>query len=556
MKKMFSLFKILFNSWYGISSFRDKAKRKKTEILKLAGMITVIVIALAPILIGYIAFMIMFYNAFVMMGQPGVIITMGTVASSLVVLLFGFLFIISTFYFTKDTEHLVSLPLAPSAILGAKFGVVLSTEYITELPIVLPPIIIYGIKSGAGLLYYIYSVIGILTVPVIPLCLTSIIAVVIMRFINIGRKKDLFSIIGGIVGIFLILAIEVVLQRTAISGDPQAIIKVLFAQNGLVNTIAREFPPARWISLSLINYNSFEGLLNMLIFLGVTAAFIVSFGFLGQKLFLGGYLGFHEVEAKRKSIDEEHLSEEITARSKTWAIFWREFKILNRVPIFFMNCTLVVFLVPVIFLIMPLMGGSEMSKALAPLINGSHGIYLATLAAAGIGIFTSATNMTAPTSISREGAEFFVSKYIPVSPREQILGKYLHAVIIDLSGDILTVIVIWLILKLSLPNLFIILVITSLAAAPITAIALIIDLFKPYLNWDNPTKAVKQNINGVASMLFNALWNIGLLFAAGKLINNSGLAYAIIAVIYIVLGIVTYKALMKYANARYTTLEG
>lgn len=556
MKKLLSLFKVLFNSWYGISAFKAKASKRKTEILKVLGLSVIIVISFAPILAGYIAFLISFYNTFVMMGQPGVIITMGVVASSLVVLLFGFLFVISTFYFSRDTEHLVSLPLNPSTILGAKFGVILSTEYITEFPLVLPPVIIYGIKSGAGLLYYIYSVIGVLTVPIIPLCLTSIIAVVIMRFINIGKKKDLFSIIGGIIGMFLILGVQLFIQRTAVSGNTEMIARALFSKDGLINTIARDFPPSKWISLALINYNSFEGFLNLLIFLVVTFIFIVSFEYMGEKLFLGGFLGFHEVEAKRKKIDEKHLSSEITVRSKVWAIFWREFKIMNRVPIFFMNCVFVVFLVPIIFIIMPIMGGNGSSKAFALLVNGQGGVYIATLAAIGIGIFTSVANMTAPTSISREGSEFFVSKYIPVSPREQILGKYFHAIAIALAGDIITVFAIWFILKLSFVNLIVILLATGFAAAPITAIALSIDLFKPYLNWDNPTKAVKQNINGIAAMLFNALWNAALLIAAGSLIKNTVVSYMVVIGVYALLGIVTYKVLIAYANKRYAELEG
>lgn len=556
MKKLASLFKILFNSWYGISSFKDRASKNKAEILKFIGLTAVIIISIAPILAGYIAFMINFYNTFVMMGQPGVIITMGIVASSLVVLLFGFLFVISTFYFTKDMEHLISLPLNPSTILGAKFGVILSTEYITEFPIVLPPVIIYGIKSGAGLLYYIYCAIGLLAIPVIPLCLTSIIAVVIMRFTNIGRKKDLFSIIGGIIGVFLILGLELLLQRTAVSGNTEMITRVLFSNNGLINTLARDFPPSKWISLALINYNSFEGFLNLLIFLAVSVIFVVLFGFMGEKLFLSGFLGSHEVEAQRKKVDEKHLSEEITARSKVWAIFWREFKIMNRVPIFFMNCVFVVFLVPIIFIIMPIMGGDEMSREFALLLHAPNGVYIATLAAIGLGIFTSVANMTAPTSISREGSEFFVSKYIPVSPKEQILGKYFHAIAIALSGDILTVIAIWFILKLSFANLVLILIVSGLAAAPITAISLSIDLFKPYLNWDNPTKAVKQNINGIAAMLLNTLWNAGLLFAAGNFIKNPAVSYSVIMAVYILLGVLTYKILISYANRRYRELEG
>jgi ABC-2 type transport system permease protein len=330
---------------------------------------------------------------------------------------------------------------------------------------------------------------------------------------------------------------------------------MLFSENGFINAVARNFPPAKWISMALINYNTLNGFLMFILFAATTVIFIAAFMFFGEKLFLGGFLGSRETEAKRKRIDEGKLESEVEVKSKVWAIFWREFRILNRVPIFFMNCVLVVILIPAIFLIMPLASGNESSRAISELINGSQSIYIATIVVVGISIFTSIANMTASTSLSREGSEFFISKYIPVSPSEQIMGKFIHAFMLDAAGNLLTAIAILYILRLNIAYIFIIFVISSLAAIPITAIALMIDMFRPYLNWDNPTKAVKQNLNGVVAMFFNALWNGILLFAAGNLIQNPAIGYVVLIVVYAALGFGLYKALLMYAEKRYAQIE-
>lgn len=556
MKKMYSLFKILLSSWYGISAFKCKVSKNKIEFFKLIGILACIVVGFAPILIGYVLFMMASYDSFVTFGQAGVIITMGVVTSSVIVLFFGLFYVISAFYFTNDMEHLVTLPLKPWQILQAKFGVILTGEYITAFPLVLPPVIVYGIKSSAGILYWLYSLIGILIIPVIPLCIASVLAIVVMRLTNIGRRKDLFKIIGSIIGTFLILGIQFYIQRLAVgSGKMEDIYNKLFSENGLINMVSRNFPPAAWISNALINYRSISGFLYLLLFAGVTAVFVAAFSFFSEKLFLGGYIGSQEVSAKRKRIDENKLSDETIKRSKVSAIFWREFKILNRVPIFFLNCAFVVVLIPIIFLIVPVMSGNESFQEIRGLIQGENGSYIASLVIIGIGAFTSIANMTASTSISREGAQFFVSKFIPVSPREQIMGKFVHALVIDIAGNILTVASLWYIFRFDFTYLIASIVISCLASIPVIELSLIIDLFRPYLNWDNPQKAVKQNINGVVAMLVNALWVGVCLYLAGKFISNPLAGYAVLTVIFIAAGVTLYRLLIPYANKRYSEIE-
>jgi ABC-2 type transport system permease protein len=553
MSKTISLFKTLFNSWYGISNFKYKASKDKKEVLKFVGLILVIALSILPILIGYILFIDSSYAGLHEFGQAGAIITIGVVISSTVVLIFGIFVVISAFYFTDDTEQLVSMPFKPWQILGAKLGVVLTSEYLTSIPILLPPLIIYGTKTGAGILYYLYSIIALLVVPIIPLCIVSIISMIIMRVVNIGKKKDLLSIIGAILGIFIILGIQVAIQKTASQGDPEKIKALFFSENGLISSIAAAYPPGAWISMALIKYKTLGGLLYLILFLAISSIFIFAFLYFGQKLFFGGLLGLKESEAKRKKVSDRELSNELVSRGKISAVFWKEFKILNRVPSFFVNCALPSFLLPAIFIITFIFAGEESLKELSFLNKGNP--ILLTLGVVGINVFTIAANMTSPTAISREGNEFYISKYIPVSPKEQLLGKAIHAFVITETGVILTTLSFGFILKMDILYTFIAIIISTIASLSIIEISLIIDLFRPYFNWNNPQKAVKQNLNGVLSMFLNFLWSVLIIFLVGKFIKNSTFAYLTLIISFLVLGIVFYKVLISFGTKRYGEIE-
>lgn len=555
MSKTFSLFKILADSTFGISKLRYKAAKNSAEILKSAGFLILILISLAPIISGYILYMNGAYGFLKPYGQSGAIITMGVVISSTMVILLGFFYCISIYYFSNDMEHLITLPLKPSQVLGAKFLVILMTEYLTEIPFVLPPVIIYGAGSGAGILYWVYSLIGVIIIPVIPLCIISAIAVFVMRITNIGRRRDLYRIIGGIAAVFIILGAQLYIQNAAINGDPEKIMNVLFAENGIINNASLIFPPAAWISKAFIYYDSYRGMLYLLLFLAVSASLLIGFGLIGEKFFYGGYIGSGDVSASRKSISEERLLKETAARGKRSAIFWREFKILYRVPVFFMNNILPVVLVPMIFVMAFFLPGGSEIKMLAGYATGGRGTYITVLIITGVALFTSVANMTPPTSISREGAQFFVSKYIPVTPGDQIMGKLYHSLLLIFAGDLLTAAALGVMIKLPLMEILLVFIISSLASVPVSEIGLIIDLSRPLLVWDNPQKAVKQNLNGVVSMFFNMLWTGAVLFAAWALIPNPLAAYLSLIIFFSLVGIILHKVLISYAQKRYDMIE-
>ena len=62
----------------------------------------------------------------------------------------GIFYVLGVFFYSRDMSALIPLPVRPWQVLGAKFAVVLAYEYLMALPVLLPPMIIYGVRPGHG----------------------------------------------------------------------------------------------------------------------------------------------------------------------------------------------------------------------------------------------------------------------------------------------------------------------------------------------------------------------------------------------------------------------
>ena len=58
------------------------------------------------------------------------------------------------------------------------------------------PLIIYGIKSGAGILFYVDTIISFLVLPVRPMIVGSLITMILMRFTNLSKHKDALRVVA------------------------------------------------------------------------------------------------------------------------------------------------------------------------------------------------------------------------------------------------------------------------------------------------------------------------------------------------------------------------
>lgn len=235
MRTLLTLVKTGLNVNFGISALKYRftvEKRKRWEPILIG---VSILIGLGTLLALYILILNSIYIVGVQLNQPEIVLTLSIIFTQFIVMFFGIFYIMSAFYFSKDINILLPLPLKPYEVLGSKLIVVIINEYLTILPMLLPAVIIYGMGTNQGLFYWLKSFIVILLIPVIPLNISTIFIMILMRFINFRKSRDVLAVIGGLLGLFLGLSINLLVQRMPQGNEEEFIKNIITKQYGMIN---------------------------------------------------------------------------------------------------------------------------------------------------------------------------------------------------------------------------------------------------------------------------------------------------------------------------------
>ena len=146
---------------------------------------------------------------------------------------------------------------------------------------------------------------------------------------------------------------------------------------------------------------------------------------------------------------------------------------------------------------------------------------------------------------------------VPVTARDQILGRTGVAILIQSLGIVFTIIAVQLIVSLPLSTLLLTIVLGTLGSLPILLFGLFMDMNRPLLNWDNPQKAIKNNMNVVIT-LFVGMAYAGLLIGLSGLLGyfiNPIIGYGIFALISTILSFVFYKVINRRLEAEFLNFE-
>lgn len=507
MNNIFNLTKILIKSGLNIKLSSKNGKNRKV----LMGL--VLLLAFAPLISMIIVFAAKAYEALKTIEQEALLLALVISISAIVIFVFGIIYIISVFYHSKDIERLLPLPVKPYEIVAAKFATVVFYEYITEMFIMLPIFITYGVVSSAGFMYAIYGAIIFLLFPIIPLAITGVIVMVIMRFTGFAKNKDRFAMYSGILALVVAIGSNLFIQRYFSDSmeDSQEIL-ALFAKgdNSFVSVFTRSVPGAKFAVDSLINSSQFEGILSILLFILTCGVILTLFLLVSGKLYFEGVIGISESTAKRKKISNEDLEKSIKSSSQIRAYTIKELKLLFRTPIYFMNCVLMNFIWPLMLVFMFIAGNEGISELTGLMekvdVYRDGGLIIAI--ATGLLFFMAGTSSSASSSISREGSLVYISRFIPMSFKDQIIARVLSSIILSFFGVISLIIVGAILLPLPWEIYAVIFFagINTIVLMSLTGI--MIDTARPKLVWSSEQEAVKQNLN----VLFNMI--IGVVLAA------------------------------------------
>jgi len=557
MKVLFSLIKTSLNINFGISALKYRFTKEKKRLWEPILVFISIIIGFVTMFGMFTFFLIGVFMAGKSLGQPEIVLTMAFMGAQLVILIFGIFYIMSSFYFSKDLNLLIPLPIKPGHIITAKLIIILINEYLVALPLLIPALIIYGIGFGVSVGYWLKGAFLILTTPILPLTIAALFVIILMRFVNIRKSKDLLVIIGSLLGLFIGIGINFFVQQIPEGSEEEFIKNLIESQEGIIRSISAKFPPSLWATYGL-SKSGFEGLGYFILFIGVSLLLFAALIWLGNQIFYKGFLAGQEVYRKNKSLSVKQLEEHSAKTSSpVLALFWKEWKLFMRTPIYVMN-GLAGMLVAPIFMIMPLLSRrSEFENLLIQLQNPELG-FTVTLVVLAISLFISSINIVASTSISREGSTFWISKLIPVSPREQVLAKLFHSTVLSLIGIIPIIAIAQLLIGLSAFRVLALVILGIFGSFMLNTMNLIIDLIRPKLEWNDPQEAIKQNLNAMLGMLLSLI-SIALLAGISVILilvkSPEWLVYLILAIIMGSMDVITIQLLFALAKRQYARIE-
>lgn len=185
-----------------VSLFSDGKSNK----IKMMGLYGLIALCFLPTLF---LFYIMFdtsIQALSILHLESTVLYLGFFIISILIFLFSIFLIPSIFYFSKDLDTLLVLPLPPQTILAGKFTTCILYEYAFTIIVSIPLLSAYVSNLHPGIFFYLIALVILVLLPIYPLVLSSVLTMLMMRFVPFFKNRDRFNIIGGFFVIVLAMA--------------------------------------------------------------------------------------------------------------------------------------------------------------------------------------------------------------------------------------------------------------------------------------------------------------------------------------------------------------
>lgn len=501
MKPFFSLLKVTFRNYYGISTMKQKYLVEKKELWQ--PILAVIGIGVGVVTLFAFSLLISegIYNGGKMLGEPALVLELAFLISALMIFVFDIGTVISTLYFAQDNDLLAALPLKPIQVISAKFSLVMANQYLVQALLLIPPLFVFGRGEGMGLLYIILAVLIFLLFPALPLAPAAVMAIILMSRAGSKRLKDIFTVLTYMILIVFVIGVQFFMQSLPKGQELASLETIIQTHGGLLKMMGQSFPPAIWVTQSLALVGTWDGFLNFLLFLALTIALFILMLFLGGKYFYRGLLAGEEVARKRRAKGNRKTLWRVSSPFR--ALMLREHRLFFRTPVFVINVLPVAVIIPVV-MVLPLLAQGKISE-LAEI--GSYMVrypYLK-LTIVAFMTFITGTLSLAPSAFSREGRLFFLSQLIPVRPGDQVKAKFWYIMAINFACALPSFALAVYIMRFTWLDTMMLAVLILTMTAVTTALGILIDLTHPYFDWDNPQRAMKNNLNVLFIMVATIL---------------------------------------------------
>lgn len=513
MKEIFLLTKILLKS--STNDFKKNGEKKKNTFGRIIFFICIYGYIIG--IVSYVSYNVI--KSLILVNQPAVFFTLVFI----ILMWFGIIQTIisglNILYFSKDLEVLLPMPLTSKKIVLAKLNCLVISQYMISFFMAFPGLMLYGYLLELEVIYYIVAVIALLLFPIIPVAIISVIVTIVMKFTKVIKNKETIQYLTTILTIILIVWIQSFTGNSNITQEELA--NSLIKTNGMVEVYSNIFVNVKLITNLLLNYNNISGILYLITLI------LTSFGIyyvaicLISKVYVNTVLSINTVKNQKKS--NINQTKDIKTSALWLSYIKKEFKLLIRNPIFFMQCVMPSIIFPIIIALPAGYGVQDsgvdlkqFTQDFSNIINTSFGMMCCLVAI----IFMYVFNYTSITAVSRDGQNAVFMKYIPVSLKNQIIYKALPGILLNIIPTIYISALGLLFFKgIELNTAIYIFTITLLINILNNILSVLVDLKYPKLKWITEYAVVKQNSNMIFEFIIIAI-EIAIIVWLGNFIKD------------------------------------
>lgn len=461
--------------------------------------------------------------------------------------IFSFNVVLNELYFTGDIENLLPLPVKARQIVGAKVASIFYAESLVQLLVIFFSVVGFFFALGLPFKNFLLGILGMITLPMIPIIYCSIISLLIMSFTRLIKNKETIRKVG-LVFVLVILMLFVYFLGALQNFDLELYIEgFVNGDQTFLHVMRGIFPHINLFIDTLVT----GSLSSLLLYILVNIGFILVLLGLADVCYFKGVVGLSSKDTSSKK-SNSNILKNIKTESPTTSYFKKEIHTLLRTPSYFLNCILINFIWPIfVYIICKLKFPDLTLTELKSLVTSTDNntLIIIFMFVIGVSILLPSLNSIASSSFSREGKQFYFMKYIPMDYSSQVLVKLLVSFIIAFVGVNVFCLIFYLVIGLKVFTAFIFLVISFLAILFICSLGIIIDSINPKLVWDDELNALRENSNNFIVMGISIFVFIVLAGLCYLLYKSFGIALAFTSILLI---LILLNAIVYDLNRRFT----
>lgn len=321
-----------------------------------------------------------------------------------------------------------------------------------------------------------------------------------MKFTKSIKNKEVVQYLAVFITLFLVVILQFFSGSAGKSQNlnNEELASSIISKQDTIDDASKLFITIKPALKIIENYNNIDGIKSLgILFFQSIGIYLVVCVFI-SKIYIKTVTSIISMGNRKSKLIN---SSKVFSKNKLWKTYVKkEFRILVRNPIYFMQCILPSLLFPIIFSIPVIMAykdsGEESmqiyTKGLAEYINTQVGFAVTLIAILIMYIF----NFIALTAISRDGRDSIFIKQIPVPIEKQILYKIFPGIILNIVPAIYVIgFEKLLVNSFSIESMIFIFITAMLANIFNNYIMILIDLKNPKLYWTTEYAVVKQNFN-------------------------------------------------------------